>query len=96
MDNGNHNKTTLSWFVVLKVAIVLVLVTPVGLLAGILIGLISDFGPRCLVENIQLNPSMFANQYAPLIVFAGWAAIVDLVVMAAVAGVILIRRSGRV
>jgi hypothetical protein len=90
------NKKTLSWFVLLKiVAVVPVLVAPIGLLVGILLGLIEDFGARNTVANIQANPSMFANQYARIIIFAGWAAVVDFVVMAGIASVMLIRRCGK-
>lgn len=51
------------------------LVIPLGLLLGILISLISDFGLFHTVENIGLNPDVFAGQYGRGIVLAGWASV---------------------
>ena len=90
----DYNKTTPSWFVVLKSAIAAVVVVPIGLSAGTLLGIITDFGSGCTVENIRLNPGAFANQYAQVIVFTGWAALAAIVVLAVVGCVALIRRSG--
>ena len=58
---------------VLKTAIAMVLVTPLGLSVGTLFGIITDYGPVYTAENIRLNPGTFANQYARMIVFTGWA-----------------------
>ncbi|MGA2258740.1 MAG: hypothetical protein ABSG53_29080 [Thermoguttaceae bacterium] len=41
------------------------------------------------------NPGTFANQYAQVIVFTGWAALVAIVVLAVVGCVTLIRRYGK-
>ena len=91
----DYNKKTPLWFVVLTSAIAVVVVTPIGLSVGTLLGMISDFGLDNTVANIRANPDTFAKQYAQLIVCTGWAALVAIVVLAVVGCVTLIRRYGK-
>jgi ABC-type Fe3+ transport system permease subunit len=86
----DYNKKTRSWCVTR--AIVTVLVVPVGMSVGILLGLISDFGLDFTVDNIRANPDIFAKQYAWPIVIGGWAAVVALVVLIVI---VLTRRYGK-
>ena len=74
--------------------IIVLLILPLGLCLGTLAGLLSDFGCTHRVQNIKLNPEMFAKQYGPCIVFNGWAAAAVLVASAAVVGAAWIRRRG--
>ncbi len=93
---GDFTKKTpsWSWFAVLKIAVVVVAVVPVGLALGTLLGIIEDFGLSGTVENIRHNPGTFANQFARNIAFTGWAALVAIVVLFVAGGVVLIRRYG--
>ena len=61
--------------------VVLLLVTPLGLLLGTLYGVISDFGLHETVDTIRLNPDTFADQYAGIVVRNGWAAVAITVVL---------------
>ncbi len=90
-------KTALRKLVIVALwpVIVVVLVVPVGVSVGTLLGLVEDFGLSYTAENMRHNPAVFADQYASQIVFTGWAAVVDLAVLAAIAGVVLIRGYGK-
>ncbi len=90
--SGDFTKKSPPWFVALKIAIACVVVTPIGMSVGTLLGILQDFGLRYTAENIRLNPGIFANQFAQIIVFTGWAALAALVVLAVVGCVSLIRR----
>jgi len=68
------------------------LIVPLGLLVGMLLGLISDFSLRNTVGNIRINPEIFANQYAGLLVYSGWTAFVCLVAVVVIVGIQLWRR----
>ncbi len=74
--------------------IVPMLVVPLGWSLGTLLGLISDFGLHYTVENIRLNPDMFAKQYSWGIVYGGWIAVAVVVASAATVGIALVRRRG--
>jgi len=72
---------------------------PNGLLAAILFNLIGTFGVKYTVDSILLNQDVFANQYARLVVYAGWSASVSVVVLLVIAGIQVTsswrRKSGR-
>lgn len=51
---------------------------PLGALAGMMLGLITDFGLLNTTENIRLNPHIFIDQYASDIVWAGHLALLSL------------------
>ena len=54
---------------------------PTGALVGILVGLVDQFGLRFTLDNIRANPQMFANQFAPYILYSGWFAVASLPVL---------------
>jgi hypothetical protein len=91
MQECNSRKTLL---MAVGPIIIVLLVLPLGLCLGTLAGLLSDFGFTHMVQNIKLNPEMFARQYGPCIVFNGWATAAVVVASAAVVGVAWIRRRG--
>lgn len=51
---------------------------PLGALAGMMLGLITDFGLVNTTENVRLNPHIFIDQYASDIVWAGHLALLSL------------------
>ena len=71
---------------------VLVLALPNGALAGIMLGLISDFGVRNTVDSMRANSQIFADQYARLLVYSGWIALVCQIALIVIVGIQL---SGR-
>ena len=68
------------------------MLVPVAASLGTLAGLITDFGLTRTAENIRLNPRMFADQYADVVVRIGWTCVAVVVVSAAIVGVEWIRR----
>jgi len=62
------------------------LIVPCGFLVGTLFALIKDFGLGYTVDNIRLNPDMFADQYARPLVSAGWVALACLTLVAMIVG----------
>lgn len=64
--------TQTSIFVSILVKVAPLLFIPLGLFVGTQISLITDFGLVHMVDNIKLNPDMFANQYAGSLVVCGW------------------------
>ncbi len=88
----NYRRKTFWEFVAPKVAAWVVV--PTGLLAGAMIGLMSDFGVTNTLRNIKLNPEVFTAQYAWVLVVGGWAAIAALLAAAVVCGAALIRVRG--
>jgi hypothetical protein len=58
---------------------------------GTLLGLISDFGIRNTVWNIQANPGVFAKQYASSIVYTGWIAVAGMIALVVIGGIAFMR-----
>jgi len=58
-----------------------ILFVPLGILIGLQISLVSDFGLAYTVDNIKLNPDMFSKQYARGIVLGGWVSIAIAIVI---------------
>ena len=85
--SGQFTPDKLVGSVVLRWVVVGLLVLPLGLWLGTLLGLISDFGLRYPAENILANPEIFASQYAGPIVNSGWIALVCLVAVVAIVAV---------
>jgi hypothetical protein len=71
----DYHKKPLVGSEALRCVVVVLLCLPLGLSVGTLLGLLSDFGLRYTVENIRANPEIFANQYAGLLVYSGWTAL---------------------
>ncbi len=71
----------------LRCVMIVLLCLPLGSLVGTLLGLISDFGLRHIVWNIQANPEVFANQYAGPLVYSGWTALMCLIALVVIVGI---------
>ena len=65
--------STILWYAALAL-----LCWPLGALAGMMLGLITDFGLVHTTENVALNPHIFIDQYASDIVWAGRLALLSL------------------
>ena len=80
--NGRAARAMVLWGVA-----VFLLCLPTGLLTGILLGLISQFGLSFTLDNIRANPEMFANQFAPAILYSGWIAVTSLAALVIIVGI---------
>ncbi len=82
----NRRKNQLRGSMALWYVAVSLLCLPMGMLSGIMLGIITDFGVRNTAENIRLNSEMFTEQYVPDLVCAGWITLASLAALLAIVG----------
>ena len=81
-SNGRAARAMVLWGVA-----VFLLCLPTGLLTGILLSLISQFGIRLTLDSIRANPQMFAKQFAPVILYSGWITVTSLAALVIIVGI---------